>query len=76
MSEKQPEVWRGPNGEMRNRPSTLTPLQLFKKKYCDRCDWFSSCNADMRLACLLANIADSLELSRRTIQERLAHLSW
>jgi hypothetical protein len=30
----------------------------------------------MRLACLLANIADSLELLRRITQERTAHLSW
>jgi len=76
MSENQPEVWRGPNGEMRNRPPTLTPLQLYKKAYCQKCQWFSVCNAEQRLVCVLANIADNLELLRRTTQERTQHLSW
>jgi hypothetical protein len=76
MSEKQPEAWRGPNGEMRNRPPTLTPLQLFKRQYCERCNWYEVCNPEQRLACILSKICDSLELFRRTTQERTAHLTW
>jgi len=74
--EKQPEVWRGPNGDVKNRPSTLTPLQLYKKAHCERCNWYEVCNPEQRVACILSAIADNLELLRRTTQQRTAHLSW
>jgi hypothetical protein len=74
--EKQPEAWRGPNGEMRNRPPTLTPLQLYKRSHCEHCTWYEVCNPEQRLACILSAIADDLKLLRRTTQERTAHISW
>jgi len=63
-------------GLMRNWSPTLTPLQLFKKQYCERCTWEPGCNPEQRLACILSKVSDSLELLRRVTEERTRHLSW
>jgi hypothetical protein len=68
MSEKQPEAWRLPSGEMANRPR-LSPLQMYKLNYCGHCDWQQNCNENMRLECILSKLVDELVVRRLARRE-------